>query len=65
MILDGAYANERFTQENDEPENLCEVCGEVPGTHMQSGESVTPTDRGMLREYEERWVCDECDPERP
>jgi len=38
----------------------CELCGEFRHCNTHIGESVTPTDRGPMREEEEKIVCEEC-----
>lgn len=42
----------------------CERCGDRPGTHVQCGQEITPTDRGDEVRETKRWVCDVCDPRR-
>ena len=38
----------------------CEICGEFRLTHTLDNEILTPTDRGMKREYEQIEICEEC-----
>ena len=38
----------------------CDNCGGKDAHFIVAGYSETPTDRGMLREYQETWLCDDC-----
>jgi hypothetical protein len=38
----------------------CEECGEFRLCNMHIGECLTPTDRGMKVECEEKLLCEEC-----
>ena len=38
----------------------CELCGEFRHCNTHIGETVTPTDRGPMREECEKLLCEEC-----